>query len=196
MQQWVLALALLATSCGWSELPAPTSDVATPPTCGNGVCETQTENCANCKIDCSCCVAIASNGSNVKDEQNAVGSDDQAFAQLGENSALTLVFGRGIYNDPLGTAPDFKLIGTVTSNPSAQAGVCSASSSGTGAFEVQVSDDGVKYSLVGFWTSKTDEQSFDISCSQLQSARFVQLQGQPGATATLDALVGITCLSQ
>ena len=190
---------LLMAACQYTEVPPPGGPLPQPANCGDGVCDTQSEDCFNCSKDCSCCSAVTSNGSGapVQGEENGVGEADGKFVELAENSVLTLVLGRAIYNDLLGTAPDFKLIGSVESQPTDPSGLCSTSSQGTQAFEVQASDDGLSYRVVGFWTSAND-QEFDIGCAQMRSARFIRLQGQPGARAKLDAVLGLpsSCLSQ
>lgn len=167
-----------------------------PETCGNGICELETEDCTICSLDCSCCLAVSSEGTEgtIIDSHNAIGPSDNKFALLNGNSVLVLVLGQDAH-DQIATA-DLSFAGLVTSSSSTTSTGCPSNTEGNGAFEVSVSKNGYDWHLVGFWTAQNSD--FDLGCAQLiePSIRYVEVRGQPGATGQLDAVIANSCFDE
>ena len=53
--------------------------------------------------------------------------------------------------------------------------------------------DGSSFRLIGLWTPENDK--FDIGCAQLKSARWIRIDGLPGAKGELDAVQAQSCLN-
>jgi hypothetical protein len=163
---------------------------AGPATCNaNGICEINSEDCTSCAQDCPCCIPVLAVGpAAVTNPTHAEGIADGKIAQIGENSALTLTLGGQVFDT---AGPDFEITGTVLSNTEVTQGVCSSEGSGVGAIEVYVSDNGSFPQFLGFWTA--DTHTFDLGCAGLDEARVIELRGQPGASAEIDALLAQSC---
>lgn len=201
---------LLAAGC----LPdgTPPGGPAKSPTCGDGVCNFQTEDCARCPEDCSCCAMVDSRGRpavseidpNNPDATNlsaANGEPDGRVVQLDQNSEVTMAFGRDVFDrfaktdPPEQKRPEIRIHGQVLSAGAVdQQDTCAFDTSANGVFEVMASPGGVVWRTIGLWGKDQDGKlvdQFDLACIGATTIRWIRLRGQRDAKGTLDAITAI-----
>lgn len=202
---------LIAASC----LPdgTPPGGPAKSPTCGDGVCDFQTEDCARCPEDCSCCTMVDSRGRpalsdldpnnpNATNLSAANGEPDGLVVQLDENSDVNMAFGRDVFDRFAKTDPpelkrfEIRVHGDVLSDGvvDRQNTTCTFDSTANGVFEVQASSNGVDWRIVGLWGKDKDGvlvNEFDLACIGATTIRWIRLKGHRDAKGTLDAITAI-----
>ncbi len=183
----------------------PNLDPNKPATCGNGICDAfQTENCTNCPEECACCEVVNAAGvvqATVSgDVPEVQGPADGAMIALDSNSEVVLAVGGEWIdrvpptpNTPL--YPEFTIHGAVTTNDAPYTGCLDKQVSGTGAFEILVSDGASAFERIGLWTSRATQ--FDLSCATLSHIRYIKIRGQFGAKGQLDTITPLqgACLT-
>jgi hypothetical protein len=192
-------LAMLTALAGCLlEESLPPIDPNPPATCGDGVCQIESETCTSCAQDCDCCSVV--NGTGVSSDAGigflapVVGNPDNQSIPIDENSDLQLAVGGEWFDQEVIGLRDFTVHGVVSTNDTLYEELCVGETQGAGGFEIWVSEAGSNWRLIGLWTSKTNE--FDIACAQVKTIRWVRIKGQPGARGSLDAVTakGAACL--
>lgn len=194
----VSALVLLPLGGCLLDTDPPPNNPTKPASCGNGTCDTNTEDCSNCPEDCDCCAVVNAEGiignQPAMNFPAAVGQPDSQSISLGPDDEVRLSLGGPWFDRPQkdGEAQlhDLRIHGTVSTSSTPYTG-CPQKAIGTGAFEVWAADATGAWVLIGLWTSQAT--SFDFGCGKnLKSVRRLKIRGQQGASGQLDAITPLT----